>query len=263
MEAMVQTDRFDFSPVVTDAIFRDLIPGQVPVNVPLVLVRHVAELPAGAVATEMAEGLRQRVEALRRERRASFAWAPVVHAGASFTCPGTVELFFREETMQVWAKATPDAKAPQARALILDPNGALLLQGTLNLFVACLNPLAGPAGGRDSGEPGRAGGASEPLNRDMGAIVEWAREELAGGAERLDLFGVPLSDRYGRETVLRAAWDVGPAHVSWQWEFDGQPQAAYFTPEQAAWVSGFITLVRLAYPDEWGWRPLGDSPGEG
>ncbi|MBN1180168.1 MAG: hypothetical protein JXD18_13235 [Anaerolineae bacterium] len=250
---MVQTDRFDFSPVVTDAIFRDSIPGQVSVNVPLVLVRHVAELPSVAAAVEMAAGLRQRVEALRRERRASFAWAPAVHSGSSFTCPGTVELFFREETMQVWAKAALDTKAPLARALILDPNGALLLQGTLNLFVACLNPLADSAGGQV--------GALR-LNRDMGDIVEWAQEGLAGGATHLDLFGVPLSDRYGRETVLRAAWDVGPAHASWQWEFDGRPQAAYFTPEQAAWVSGFITLVRLAYPDEWVWQPLGDSPGK-
>jgi len=76
----------DFAPVVTEAIFKDSPPGGPPVNVPLVLARHVAELPPSqTLAMEMAAKLRERIKALRQERRASFAWVPSHHTGADFS----------------------------------------------------------------------------------------------------------------------------------------------------------------------------------
>lgn len=248
----------DFAPVVTDAIFEDSPSDGPPVNVPLVLARHVAELPPSqALALEMAARLRERIEGLRRERRASFAWVPSRHAGAGFVSPGAVRLFFREGTMQVWAKGDPSGRETQS--LLLDTNAALLFQGTLNLFLHFLNPLVGhkarqaPYLDRDDVL------VPEIINRDIALVVTWVKEKLASEAERVELFAAPLADRYGRETVLRAVWDVEPAHVSWQWEFDEVPYAAYLDVEQATWVSGFITLVRLAYPQEWTWVPGGGS----
>jgi len=248
----------DFAPVVTDAVFRDSPSGGQPVNVPLVLTRHVAELPPSqALALEMAAKLRERIEALRRERRASFAWVPSSHTGAGFVSPGAMRLFFREGTMQVWAKGDPGGRETQS--LLLDANAVLLFQGTLNLFIHFLNPLVGykvrqaPYLDRDDVL------VPEIINRDIALIVTWVKEKLASEAGRIELFAAPLADRYGRETVLRAVWDVEPAHVFWQWEFDEVPYAAYLDVEQATWVSGFITLVRLAYPQEWTWVPGGGS----
>ena len=248
----------DFAPVVTDAVFGAIPSDGPPVNVPLVLARHVAELPPSqALAMEMAAKLRQRIEALRQERRASFAWVPSRHAGAGFVSPGAVRLFFREGTMQVWAKGDPKGKETQS--LLLDANAVLLFQGTLNLFLHFLNPLLdhkarqAPYLDRDDVL------VPEIINRDIALVVTWAEEKLVGGAERIEPFAAPLTDRYGRETVLRAVWDVESAHVSWQWEFDEVPYGAYLDVEQATWVSGFITLVRLAYPQEWNWVPGGGS----
>lgn len=255
----------DFAPAVTDAIFTDSPLDGPPVNVPLVLARHIAELPPSqALAMEMAARLRERIEGLRRERRASFAWAPSRHTGAGFVSPGAVRLFFREGTMQVWAKGDPSGRGTQS--LLLDANSVLLLQGTLNLFLHFLNPLMAhklrqaPYLDRDDVL------VPEIINRDIALVVTWVKEKLASGAERADnrhplieLFAAPLADRYGRGAVLRAVWDVEPAHVSWQWEFDEVPYAAYLDVEQATWVSGFITLVRLAYPQEWAWVPDGGS----
>jgi hypothetical protein len=238
-------DSVAFAPVVTEAIFRDAASAGAPVNVPLVMVRLVAELPSHPSAAEMAERLRRRIDALQKERRASFAWSPSVHTGTDLVSPGTVELFFREETMRVWGKASLEKRAG-ASALLLDANAALLLQGTLNLFVHVLDPLVHPAG-QDSATP----------NRDVAALVEWAREGIAQGKERLVLFEAPLADRYGRHAVLRAAWEVKAAHCAWEWEVDGTAPAAYLDVRQSSWVSGFITLVRVAYPGEWAWRADG------
>jgi hypothetical protein len=258
----------DFAPVVTDAVFGVSSSDGPPVNVPLVLARHVAELPPSqALALEMAAKLRRRIEGLRRERRASFAWLPTRHAGAGFVGPGAVQLFFREGTMQVWAKG--DLSGRETQSLLLDTNAALLFQGTLNLFLHFLNPLLGrkarpaPYLVRDDVL------VPEIINRDIALVVTWVEEKLASEVECIELFAIPLADRYGRETVLRAVWDVESAHVSWQWAFDEMPSdgtdrdgrrdphAAYLDVEQATWVSGFITLVRLAYPQEWTWVPDG------
>ena len=123
----------NFAPVVTEAIFADSPPGGPPVSVLLVLARHVAELPPSqTLAMEMAAKLRERIEAPRRERRASFAWVPSRHIGADFVSPGAVRLFFREGTIQVWAKGDPSGGETQS--LLLDANGVLLFQGAPNLF---------------------------------------------------------------------------------------------------------------------------------
>jgi len=242
----------DFAPVVTDTVFRDSPSGGQPVNVPLVLTRHVAELPASqALAMEMAAKLRERIEALRRERRASFAWAPSRHIGAGFVSPGAVRLFFREGTMQVGAKGDPSGRETQS--LLLDANAVLLFQGTLNLFLHFLNPLMAHKVRQAPYLDCDDVLVPEIVNRDIALVVTWVKEELASEAERIELFAAPLADWYGRETVLRAVWDVEPAHVSWQWEFNEAPYATYLDVEQATWVSGFITLVRLAYPQEWAW----------
>ena len=242
----------DFAPVVTDTVFKDSPPGGPPVNVPLVLARHIAELPPSqALALEMAAKLRERIKGLRRERRASFAWVPSQHTGADFVSPGAVRLFFREGTMQVWAKSDP--KGRETQSLLLDANSVLLLQGTLNLFIHFLNPLMAHKVGQAPYLDRDDVLVPEIINRDIALVVTWVKGELASEAGRIELFAAPLADRYGRETVLRAVWDVEPAHVSWQWEFDEVPYAAYLDVEQATWVSGFITLVRLAYPQEWTW----------
>lgn len=248
----------DFAPVVTDAVFKDSPPDGPSVNVPLVLARHVAELPPSqALALEMAGKLRERIEALRRERRASFAWVPSRHTGADFVGPGAVRLFFREGTMQVWAKGDPKGKETQS--LLLDGNGVLLFQGTLNLFIHFLNPLMAHKVRQAPYLDHDDALAPAIINRDIALVVTWVKEKLASEAGRIELFAAPLADRYGQETVLRAVWDVEPAHISWQWEFDEVPHTAYLDVEQATWVSGFITLARMAYPQEWTWMPDGGS----
>lgn len=248
----------DFAPVVTDAVFGAIPSDGPPVNVPLVLARHVAELPPSqTLALEMAAKLRQRIEALRRERRASFAWVPSRHAGAGFVSPGAVRLFFREGTMQVWTKG--DLGGRETQSLLLDTNAVLLFQGTLNLFLHFLNPLMGHKARQAPYLDCDDILVPEIINRDIALVVTWVEEKLASDAECIELFAIPLADRYGRETVLRAVWDVETVHVSWQWEFDEVAYAAYLDVEQATWVSGFITLVRLAYPQEWTWVPYGGS----
>ncbi|MEA3377618.1 MAG: hypothetical protein U9R72_15640 [Chloroflexota bacterium] len=258
-------------PVVTDAVFTDRLPSDAPVNVALMLVRHIAAPPRSrAPGMEMATKLKRRVEELREKRQASLVWSPVLSPSGSdrspWSCgprtqgtdgvwtgrvpPGAVELLFEEGTIRVHTRASLDGEG--TRALLLDANGALLLQGTLNFFLHYLNPLVAE---RVEQAPYLDDDVLVPeiLNRYLVQTVEWARGKMEAGARRVELFAAPLADRYGRQTVLRAVWQPEPPHICWQWEFEERCLAGYLEVRQATWVSGFITLIRLAYPDQWSW----------
>jgi hypothetical protein len=241
----------DFVPVIDDAALAGFAPEGAPIHVPLVLARHVVELPpAQGMTWEMVEGLRRCVEAARRVRRASLVWAPgQVEAGTARA--GAVELHFDEGTMLVWGQAGPGRA--EARSVLLDANAALLFQGTLNFFMHFLNPLV--AGRVRQAAYLERGDVLVPeiVNRDLIAAVDWARGELEAGRDEIELFALPLADRYGRRTTLWAVWGVEQGCISWQWEFDGVLSGAYLDVERAAWVSGFMTLVRMAYPGDWAW----------
>jgi len=223
----------EFVPVISDTFLASF---RGPVNVPLILVRAVAGLPEMDEHTaELVAELKDRVEKLRSTGRARFIWTPKVHTGGGILPAGAVQLFFKEQIVQVQAKA--DLEGKEGQALLLDPNGALLLQGTLNLFIHL-----------QEGDP------ESVANRDLARVLCLMLDKKEAGARAVELFAGPVDDLYGQETHLRAEWHVTEEHVSWQWGEEGQSAMACFDVAQATWVSGFLTLVRLAWPEEWKWR---------
>jgi len=249
----------DLAPVIDDDVFRAVQPSAAPVNVPLVLVRHVAEPPRSrGVTVELAARLKRRVAELRDRREAALSWTP--GEGWRGPAPGAVEYFFEEGSIQVYAKGSPEARAATTRTVLLDANGALLLQGTLNGFLHYLNPLAAE---RVEQAPYLDEEVLRPemINQYLIQLVQWARGRLEDGASSVRLFAAPTRDLFGERGVLRATWVVDPPHISWGWSSEDRSVSLYLDVRQAAWVSGFITLLRMALPDEWRWTPSDSESG--
>jgi hypothetical protein len=242
----------DLVPVIDEAIFKAVEPSDAPVNVPLVLVRHVAEPPLKqAVSLETGDRLKGAIEALREGRRASFLWSPTsAWRGPS---PGSVEYYFEEEAIQVYAKSSYGGRTG-LRTILLGVNGALLFQGTVNAFLHFLNPIVAE---RARQAPYFDEGVLRPeiINKHLIRLTRWARSKVDEGERRIPLFCVPVRDRYGQQGHLEAAWLVEPPHISWTWRSDDRSAESYLNVEQATWVNGFVTLLRLTYPDRWVWHP--------
>jgi hypothetical protein len=81
--------------------------------------------------------------------------------------------------------------------------------------------------------------------------------DAADEEQTLTLFEVRVVDTFGRPTRLWARWYPNRDLASWEWQFEeGELPAGgiAFTVEQAALLSGFLTLLRLAFPDDWSWE---------
>jgi hypothetical protein len=247
----------DLAPVIDEAIFEAVEPSDAPLNVPLVLVRHVAEPPLKqAVSLETANRLRRAIKALRERCRASLLWSPTsAWRGPS---PGSVEYFFEEEAIQVCAKSSYKGRTG-LRTVLLDANGALLFQGTINAFLHFLNPIVAE---RARQAPYFDEGVLRPeiINKHLIRLTRWARSKVDERERRFPLFRAPVLDRYGQQGHLEAAWIVDPPHISWTWNSEDRSIDTYLNVEQATWVNGFVTLLRLTYPDRWAWHP--DPEGE-
>lgn len=246
----------DLIPVITDETLANPLPSDAPVNVPLVLARHVAELPLiRGLSLELSTKLRQSTEAVAQKGKSSLIWEPEnTWIGAS-SKPGTLEFFFDERLVQVHTKTSPEERETSTQSLFLDANALLLYQGMLNCFAHYLNPLVAE---RVEQAPYFEDDVLVPeiINHHVAEVVRWAKGKVDEGAKRVELFAAPVADRYGRETILKANWVVLPPHAGWCWEFGECPLGAYLDVKQATWVNGFITLIRLAYPDEWAWSPM-------
>jgi hypothetical protein len=242
----------DLAPVIDEAIFQVVEPSDAPVNVPLVLVRHVAEPPLKqAVSLETANRLKDAIEALREGRRASLLWSPTsAWRGPS---PGSVEYYFEEEAIQVYAKSSYGGRTG-LRTILLDANGALLFQGTVNAFLHFLNPIVAE---RARQAPYFNEGVLRPeiINKHLIRLTRWARSKVDEGERRITLFRTTVLDRYGQQGHLEAAWIVDPPHISWSWTSEDRSVKSHLNVEQATWVNGFVTLLRLTYPDRWAWHP--------
>ena len=241
----------DVAPVVGDALFHAVCASTAPVNVPLVLARHVAGVPADQGPSLTASGhLREVVEELGKRGKAAVVWDPSARGRRNGA--GTVEYFFREEEIQVHTRASLDT-GRATRRFLLDTNGAVLFQGTVNAFLHYLNPLmiehVEQAPYLDPG--------TRPaiINRPVAALTRWARAQMEGGSRQIRLFAASCRDRYGQPGILEALWHVNPAYISWGWRSDERAVRGYLSVQEATWVSGLMTLVRLTYPDEWTWQP--------
>ncbi len=242
----------DLAPVIDEGLFQAVEPSDAPVNVPLVLVRHVAELPLRqAVLLETGNRMKRAIETLRERRRAVLLWSPGPRWRGP--APGSVEYFFEEATIQVYAKTAPTGRTG-VRRILLDANGALLYQGTLNAFLHFLNPLVAD---RVKQAPYFDEGVLRPeiINKHLIQLTRWARTRIDDGVRQLCLFSAPISDRYGQQGLLHATWIVDPPHICWSWELDGRSLGGYLNVKQATWVNGFIALLRMTYPDDWAWCP--------
>lgn len=240
----------DVAPVIDDGLFRAAAASDAPVNVPLVLARHVAGLPVSqGPSLEAANRLREVVEKLRDRGRASVVWDPTTRwpgPGA-----GAVKYFFREEEIQVYARAALDWSRA-TRSFLLDGNGAVLFQGTLNAFLHYLNPLM--VEHVQQAPYLEAGTRPAIINQAVADLTRWARRQMDGGSRRVCLFAASCNDRYGQPGTLEAVWHVNPPHVGWGWTSEDRSVYGYLDVPMATWVSGLITLLRMTYPDRWRWR---------
>ncbi len=240
----------DVAPIIDDGLFQAVEGSDAPVNVPLVLARHVADLPESqGHSLSAANRLRETVEELREEGRAAVMWAPTTRWRGPEA--GAVKYFFREEEIEVYAKASLDTSRA-THSFLLDGNGAVLFQGTLNAFLHYLNPLmveyVAQAPYLESG--------TRPaiINRALNDLVRWARAQMDKGSRCICLFAASCADRYGQPGTLEAVWHLNPPHIAWGWKSRERVLYGYLDVQAATWVSGVITLLRLTYPDKWRWR---------
>lgn len=249
----------DVAPAIDDALFRAVHESDAPVNVPLVLARHVAGLPPSqGPSLAAANRLREVVAQLRERKQAAVVWDPTArwrgHAA------GTLKYFFQEEQILVYAKAALDTSRSTC-SFLLDSQAAVLFQGTLNVFLHYLNPLMiEQVEQAPYLEPGTRPAV---VNKALIALTGWAQGKLKGGSRRIRLFAASCSDRYGQAGILEGVWQVTPPYIAWGWKSQERTLHGYLNVEMATWVSGLITLLRMTYPEQWRWRGglLSDSQG--
>lgn len=217
------------------------------VIVPLMLVRHVAELPDAGAFPDAVERLRADVarHLEHGERQYPFVTGQ--------TERGDVLGVILYPALR---KAEVIGLAPDLRStarMTLSPNGVHLLHGWLVFAVHSL------ATDRPGGHPYGQVGGIQPENADVAAVRRrlLAMVEAGDKEQALTAFSVRVVDVFGRPHTLRARWYPHRGLVSWEWEpLEGDLPAGgvFFDLEQAALLAGFLTLLRLAYPEEWSWR---------
>jgi len=217
------------------------------VVVPLMLTRHVAELPDAGAFPDAVERLRSDVARHVEHGERQY---PLVTGQTERGDVLGVILYPRLKKDEVIGLA-PGLES--TTRMTLSPSGLHLLHGYLVFVVHCL------AAAQPAGHPyGEMEGIRSPENTDVAAVREHLLAMVDSGDDEqaLTVFAVKVVDTFGRPVVLRAVWYPNRDLVSWEWEgVEGEPTGGiFFDLEQAALLAGFFTLLRLAYPDEWSWQ---------
>lgn len=218
--------------------------------VPLMLVRHVAEPPDAGSFPDAVERLHGDIT---RVLKAGERQYPFVTDQTEGGVLGII-LYPALEKADVLGLSPNDQK--QTRRLVLSPTGLHLLHGFLVFIVHTLSatqPTTHPYQ-QDESRTHRP-----PENTDVARVREYLSMQVDGADEGqvLTLFEMTVVDTYGRPSRIWARWYPNRDLASWEWRFEeGEPaeDGIAFTLEQAALLSGFLTLLRLAFPDDWSWK---------
>lgn len=215
--------------------------------VPLMLARHVAELPDAGSFPDAVERLRGDVSQVLKagERQYPFV-TEQTEAG-----PVGIILYPALEKADILGLSL---NLKQTRRLVLCPSGLHLLHGFLVFIVHTLStaqPTAHPYL--------QEGSKVQPENVDVASVQRYLLMRVDGADEDqvLTLFEVAVVDTYGRPCRIRARWYPNRDLASWEWRFEEGEMAEdgiAFTLKQAALLAGFLTLLRLAFPDDWSWK---------
>lgn len=140
----------------------------------------------------------------------------------------------------------------QTACLTLSPSGLHLFHGFLVFVTHSLHGAKDMSGSEVQGP-------SPKQNMDVARVQQHllGMVNLGNEGQALRLFGVRVVDTYGRPAQLSAKWYPNRAWASWEWQFGEGDQASggiAFTMEQAAQLSGFLTLLHMAFPKEWVWE---------
>jgi hypothetical protein len=220
------------------------------VVVPLMLTRHVADPPDAGAFPDAIERLRSDVA--RHLETSERQYAFVTGQTERGDVLGVI-LYLALKKAEVIGLTCGDAA--RTTRVTLSPAGVHLLHGFLVFVVHALcasQPAAHPYGEeRERTQP--------PENTDVAAVQRHllARVDAGDEAQALTLFGARVVDTFGRPTSLQARWYPNRGLASWEWHVEeGELARAgiLFTLEQAALLSGFLTLLRLAFPDDWSWQ---------
>ncbi len=205
------------------------------VIVPLMLTRHVAELPDAGAFPAAVERLRSDIDRHLEHGERQY---PFVTGQTERGDVLGVVLYPALKKAEVIG-LSPDLK--DTTRMTLSPNGLHLLHGYL-VFV--VHSLAAQVG--------------SPENTDVATVCKCLLTMVNADDDEqaLTVFAVKVVDTFGRPVVLHAKWYPNRDLISWEWEgVEGGPTGGiFFDLEQAKLLAGFFTLLRLAYPDEWSWQ---------
>ncbi|HIE38358.1 MAG TPA: hypothetical protein EYP77_04680 [Anaerolineae bacterium] len=209
------------------------------VIVPLVLIRHVAELPEPAMLADALDRFRNDLEQHRQSGRAQRLY--VINRTNEGRVLGAIVY---PEAKAVEIIETGRSAPPHSSRTTFTPNSLHLFHGFLVFTTEFLAPESLP----------------EISNRDVAAVCSALREQAQarpdGKGQRIRLFHIAVSDRFGRPVAITAGWDPAQGILSWEWtglESDLQG-GLYLTVEDARLLAGFITLLRMSDPDAWSWN---------
>lgn len=220
------------------------------VAVPLMLTRHVADPPDAGTFPDAIERLHTDVN---RHLQSGERQYPFVIGQTERGDVLGIILYPALKKAEVIGLSIDNLE--QTTRLTLSPSGLHLFHGFLVFVVHSLSatqPISHPY---EEGERER----SSPENTDVATVQQHLLRQVDAADEEqaLALFEVRVVDTFGRPTRLWARWYPNRDLTSWEWQFEeGELSAGgiAFTVEQAALLSGFLTLLRLAFPDDWSWE---------
>lgn len=221
------------------------------VVVPLMFVRHVADLPDPGAFADAVERLRADVSRHLQsgERQYAFATGQTLRGGVL----GMI-LYPALKKAEVIGLSVDDND--RTSRMTLSPNGLHLLQGFL-IFV--VHSLAAPLPTSHPYGEDRTLGAME--NADVAAVQKFFLDRVNADDlnQSLRLFQARVVDAFGRPTILEAKWYPNLDKASWEWRFVEETNGPIaggiaFDMQHAALLSGFLTILRLAFPKEWSWQ---------
>ena len=221
------------------------------VVVPLMLVRHVVELPDPGAFADAVERLRADVTRHVQSGERQYAFAAGQTPGGDAL---GVILYPALEKAEIIGLGIDDGA--RTSRMTLSPNGLHLLHGFLTFVVhslAALHPTSHPYGVERP--------LTQPENADVAAVQQalLAQVDPDNMNQALCLFQVRVVDSFGRPTFLDAKWYPNLGRASWEWRFVEETNGPItggvaFDMEYATLLAGFFTVLRLAFTEEWSWQ---------
>lgn len=219
------------------------------VVVPLMLTRQVAELPDAGAFPDAIERLHKDVTHYLESGERQYAYVTGQTEQGDILGIILYPVLGKAELIGLSL-----GNLKKTMRLTLSPPGLHLLHGFLVFVVHILSaaqPFPHPYGEER---------AQLPLeNTDAITVQQHLLEQVdAGdGEQALALFEVRVVDTFGRPTLLQARWYPNRDLASWEWRCEEgglTSEGIVFSTDQAALLAGFLTLLRLAFPDDWSWE---------